>query len=329
MKSPKKAMEGIPQAVLNSGEKMPLIGMGTGTMCIPDNLTSVLIHAIEIGYRHFDTASLYGTEKHLGRAIREALRRDIIQTRSQLFITSKLWCNDGHGDRVLPAIKRSLENLGLDYLDLYLIHWPVSLKPEAKELPISKEDIIPMDFKSVWGAMEECQKLGLTKSIGVSNFSIKKLLELMTHATVPPAVNQVEMNPAWQQRRLREFCNEHGIHVSAWSPLGANGDSWGSLAVMDSPVLKQIAQAKGKSVAQVSLRWLYEQGVCITVKSFSKERMRQNLQIFDWELSPQDLLEINEISQRRGYSGEPFVSSGGPFKSLEELWDDEAYSQLA
>ncbi|XP_058078327.1 non-functional NADPH-dependent codeinone reductase 2-like [Magnolia sinica] len=317
-------MGGIPEAVLSSGEKIPLLGMGTGagTSVISDALVSTFIDAIDLGYRHFDTAALYGTERHLGEAIAEALRRGIIKTRSELFITSKLWCTDVHCDRVLPALKNTLENLGLEYLDLYLIHWPVRLKPGEKRFLFNRDDLLPIDLKSVWEAMEECQKLGLTKSIGVSNFSSKKLLQLMAHAKIPPAVNQVEMNPAWQQSKLREFCNEHGIHVSAWSPLGANGAYWGSLAVMESPILKQIANAKGKSIAQVSLRWLYEQGVSAVVKSFNKERMNANLQIFDWELSEQDLVEISQIPQHRGFSGELFVSPGGPFKTIEEIWEE-------
>ncbi|XP_058078329.1 non-functional NADPH-dependent codeinone reductase 2-like [Magnolia sinica] len=317
-------MSGNLEAVLSSGEKIPLLGMGTAAAAISDDLVSTFIQAIDLGYRHFDTAALYGTEQQIGKAIAEALRRGIIKTRSELFITSKLWCIDAHSNRVLPALRKTLENLGLEYLDLYLIHWPLGLKPAEYKFPFNKEDLVPMDFKSVWEAMEECQKLGLTKSIGVSNFSSKKLLQLMAHAKIPPAVNQVEMNAAWQQRKLREFCNEHGIHVSAWSPLGANGAYWGSLAVMESPILKQIAHARGKSIAQVSLRWLYEQGVSVVVKSFNKERMKENLQIFDWALSEQDLQEISQIPQHRGFSGEIFVSPGGPFKTIEELWDEEA-----
>ncbi|XP_058078328.1 non-functional NADPH-dependent codeinone reductase 2-like [Magnolia sinica] len=317
-------MSGNLEAVLSSGEKIPLLGMGTAAAAISDDLVSTFIQAIDLGYRHFDTAALYGTERYLGEAIAEALQRGIIKNRSELFITSKLWCTDAHCDRVLPALKETLGNLGLEYLDLYLIHWPVSLKPGKRGFPINKDDLLPIDLKSVWESMEECQKLGLTKSIGVSNFSSKKLLELMAHAKIPPAVNQVEMNAAWQQSKLREFCKAHGIHVTAWSPLAANGASWGSLVVMESPILQQIANARGKTVAQVSLRWLHEQGVSVVVKSFNKDRMKQNLQIFDWELSEQDLAEISQIPQRRGCSGEIFVSPGGPFKTIEEIWDEEA-----
>ncbi|KAL5995472.1 Non-functional NADPH-dependent codeinone reductase 2-like [Asimina triloba] len=316
-------MEKNPTAVLSSGEKIPLLASGTAGFPLPDEIVSSLIRAIQVGYRHFDTAAVYGSEPALGEAIAQALRLGIIESRSELFITSKLWCTDAHHDRILPALNKTLRNLGLEYIDLYLIHWPVSMKPGEHAFPFNKDDLLPMDFKAVWEAMEECQKIGLTKSIGTSNFSSKKLLKLLDHAKIPPAVNQVEMNPAWQQKRLREFCKEHGIHVMAWSPLGSNGAFWGSLAVMGSQILKQIADEKGKTIAQVCLRWLFEQGVTSAVKSFNQKRMEENRQILDWELTEEDLQQISRIPQSRGFPSEMFVSSSGPFKSIEELWDEE------
>ncbi|RZC93199.1 hypothetical protein C5167_029176 [Papaver somniferum] len=180
-----------------------------------------------------------------------------------------------------------------------------------------------MDYKSVWAAMEECQMLGLTKSIGVSNFSCKILQELMDTATIPPAVNQVEMNPMWQQKKLREHCKANNVLVTAYSPLGAKGTFWGSNAVIDSEVLNKIASARGKSLAQVSLRWVYEQGVSLLVKSYNEERMKENLKIFDWELTAEDLNAISELPQRRIAIADVLISANGPFKSLEELWDNE------
>ncbi|RWR75130.1 methylecgonone reductase-like protein [Cinnamomum micranthum f. kanehirae] len=317
--------EGVPETVLNSGEKIPMIGLGTASSPVPhDLLISSFISAIETGYRHFDTAALYGSEAPLGKAIAQALQQGLVKTREELFITSKLWCTEAHHDRVLPALKQTLQNLELDYIDLYLIHWPLSLKPGEIKFPFNKEDLLPMDFKAVWEAVEECQRLGLVKSIGVSNFSWKKLSQLMVNAKIPPAVNQVELNPAWQQRKLRDFCKENGILVSAWSPLGKNGAPWGSLAVMHSPILKEIAAAKGKSTAQVSLRWIYQQGVSVIVKSFNKERMKENLEIFDWELSEEELQQISQIPKHRGFSGELFISPNGPYKTLQELWDEDS-----
>ncbi|XP_043722315.1 methylecgonone reductase-like isoform X2 [Telopea speciosissima] len=314
--------EMIPQVALNSGYRMPLIGLGTACDHIPGNLTSTLINAIELGYRHIDTASLYKTEEFVGQAIAQALERGLIDNRSDVFVTSKLWCSDADHDLVLPALKETLRKLGLDYVDLYLVHFPLRIN-QGTGTPFQKDEILPFDMKGTWEAMEVCCRLGLAKSIGVSNFSSKKLSQLLTYATIPPAVNQVEMNPAWQQRKLRKFCDENGIHVSAWSPLGANGAHWGSFAVMKSPILGDLAVTKGKSIAQISLRWAYQQGASPIVKSFNEERMKENLQIFDWELTQEELDKINQIPQKRGYPGEMFVSPNGPYKSLEELWDEE------
>ncbi|PON89790.1 Aldo/keto reductase [Trema orientale] len=233
--------------------KIPCLGFGTATYPLggSDTMKESILHAIELGYRHFDTAPMYQTEECLGEAIAEALSLGLIRSRHDLFITSKLWSCDAHKDRVLPAIKNTLKKLRLEYIDLYLIHWPVALKqPGNYDFPFDKNELVALDFSSVWEAMEECQKLGLTKSIGVSNLSCKKLENLLVGAKIPPAVNQVEMNPVWQQKKLREFCEEKGILIMAYSPLGAKGTPWGTDRVMECEVLKEIASAKGKSVAQ-------------------------------------------------------------------------------
>ncbi|XP_059287351.1 protein REDOX 2-like [Lycium ferocissimum] len=321
----------IPRVKLNSGHEMPLIGMGTAPALPPhDQLVSTLVDAIEAGYRHFDTAALYGSEEALGRAIVEALQRGLIKSREDAFITSKLWCTDAHPDLVLPALNRTLGTLGMDYLDLYLIHLPVRLKKKVnsddyEDTRIEKEDVIPFDMIGTWQAMEECCRLGLAKSIGVSNFSCTKLSKLLHNATIPPAVNQVEMHVAWRQEKMLEFCKEKGIRVSAWSPLGANGISqWGNNAVMHSPVLKDIAIYKHKTVAQVALRWVYEQGASVIVKSFNKDRMKENLHILDWELSNEEVTRIQEIPPCTGFNVELiFVHPNGPFKSVDQFWDGE------
>ncbi|KAK7380115.1 hypothetical protein VNO78_32531 [Psophocarpus tetragonolobus] len=317
----------IPEVILISGQKMPVIGLGTATIppSPPQVLTPILIDAFEVGYRHFDTASLYETEEALGNAVAKALELGLINNRDELFITSKLWIADAHPHLVVPALYTSLEKLGLKYVDLYLIHWPMSFKPEAKGYHnILKENLLPsFDMKGVWEAMQECYRLGLAKSIGVSNFGMKKLTQLLENATIPPAVNQVEMNPTWQQRKLRDFCKQKGIHVSAWSPLGAYKSFYGTNAIMQSPILKEIACARQKSVPQIALRWIYEQGTIAIVKSFNKERMKENLDIFDWKLSQEESQKFNQIPQSRMYSGINYVSENGPYKTLEELWDGE------
>ncbi|KAI3996522.1 hypothetical protein MKX01_029257 [Papaver californicum] len=307
---------GVPVITLSSGKRMPALALGTFET-----------FAIEVGYRYFDTGASYGSEEVLGEAVAEALQLGLIKSRDELFISSNLWFTDAHPDRVLLALQNSLRNLKLEYLDLYMIHFPISLKPgkimEVITMDIPEDELLPMDYKSVWAAMEECQNLGFTKSIGVGNFSCKKLQELMATASIPPAVNQVEMSPVFQQKKPREYCKDNNILVSAVSVLGSNGTAWGSNAVMGSEVLKQIAMDRGKSVAQVSMRWVYEQGASLVVKSFSEVRMMENLNIFDWELTKEDLEKISEIPQRRILTADVLVSANGPFKSLQELWDDQ------
>ncbi|KAL4282068.1 hypothetical protein GQ457_03G007630 [Hibiscus cannabinus] len=321
-------MASIPDCALRwSGQRMPVLGFGTASDRVEgsDLVTKqAVLEAIKLGYRHFDTASFYKSEPALGEAIIEAVSLGLIKSRNDLFITSKLECADGFEDLVLPALKRSLQNLKLDYLDLYLIHWPLSLKKKSEEVSGDKEYVfVPMDLRSVWAAMEDCQRLGFTKSIGLSNFTCKKVAYILSIAKIPPVVNQVEMNPLWQQKKLKDFCHGNGILLSAYSPLGAVGTSWGSNRVMDCEVLKEIAKAKGKTVAQVCLRWAYEQGVSVIVKSFNAERMKQNLEIFDWSLSEEELKMMDQIPQSRGCPAEFFVSEDGPYKTLEELWDGE------
>ncbi|XP_050374070.1 non-functional NADPH-dependent codeinone reductase 2-like [Argentina anserina] len=317
----------IPEVVLGSsnGQRtMPVFGFGTAA----DNLDSIalknaVLEAIILGYRHFDTASIYTSEQTLGEAVAEAISRGLITSRGQLFITSKLWCNDAHPDLVIPALKKSLHNLQMEYLDLYLIHWPISGKPGELVYPLTEDVLVPLDLKGVWATMEESQRLGLTKSIGVSNFSSKKIENLLSFATILPSVNQVEMNPFWQQKKLRDFCKSNGVVVTAYSPLGGIGTSWGSSHVLESKVLQGIAEARGKTIAQICIRWVYQAGAAVVVKSYNKERLKKNAQVFDWELSEEDLEKINQIPQHKVILREEYVSANGPFKSLEELWDGE------
>ncbi|XVF43480.1 hypothetical protein PTKIN_Ptkin02bG0043400 [Pterospermum kingtungense] len=312
------AME-VPAIKLSSCElTMPVIGMGTSSSppVAPETTKAAIIEAIKAGYRHFDTAFAYRSEQPLGEAIAEALHLGLIKSRDELFITSKLWSSFAEKHLVVPAIKMSLRNLQLDYIDLYLIHLPLRLSQEVKQLPVIREHIFPLDIKSVWEEMEDCKNLGLTKAIGVSNFSCKKLEELLSTAKIPPAVNQVEMNPLWQQKKLREFCKARDIHVSAFSPLGANNTEWGDNRILDCHVLEEIAMAKGKTTAQISLRWLYEQGVSSIAKSFNEERMRQNLDIFDWSLTEEESKNISQLPQRKGLT---LASILGPHDLALEL----------
>ncbi|XP_054819683.1 NAD(P)H-dependent 6'-deoxychalcone synthase-like [Prosopis cineraria] len=295
-----------------------VIGPGTATRSMRKDITKeAVIEAIKLGYRHFDTASFYGTEESLGSGIAEALQLVLIKSRDELFITSKLWCTDNHPLHVIPALQRSLGTPKLEYLDLHLIHWPVSAKPDGTmKFPFDENELVPFDLKGVWAEMEKCKNMGLTKSIGVSNFSTKKLQNLLSFANFPPTVNQVLTNPCWQQKRLREYCKAKGIIVTAYSALGAKGASWGTNEVLHNELLKEIAQAHGKSVAQVCLRWAYEQGVSFALKSYIKERMKQNLEIFEWSLVEDDHEKISQIKQLHSFDGST--------SSLEALFDGES-----
>ncbi|KAL3824303.1 hypothetical protein ACJIZ3_020332 [Penstemon smallii] len=293
----------IPTVSLSNCEKaMPVIAMGTSSYPPADFETTkaAILEAIKVGYRHFDTAFAYGSEKAVGEAIVEALGLGLIQSRDQLFITTKLWASFADPPQIVPACKASLQNLQLEYVDLYLIHIPVRLTEMVSKTPVEREVIQPLDIKGVWESMEECKRLGLTKAIGISNFSCRLTQEVLSVAKIPPAVNQVEMNPLWQQNKLRDLCREKGIHITAYSPLGANNTKWGDNRVVESDVLARIANARGKTTAQVALRWVYEQGVSLATKSFNKERMKQNLQIFDWALTQQDLESIDKLPQVKG-----------------------------
>uniref|UniRef100_A0A7N0UV34 NADP-dependent oxidoreductase domain-containing protein n=1 Tax=Kalanchoe fedtschenkoi TaxID=63787 RepID=A0A7N0UV34_KALFE len=292
----------IPEVSLTGTVSMPVVGMGTGSYPPADQQTvrAAVLEAIKAGYRHFDTAFVYGSEPAIGAAIVEAISAGLIHSRQELFITSKLWASFAEPHLVLPAIHSSLRNLKLDYLDLYLVHWPLRLSPEARSVPPLDEHVYPLDIKSVWEAMEECQNMGLAKAIGVSNFSCAKLTELLSYAKIRPAVNQVELSPAWHQKHLRKFCKDNGIHVTAYSPLGASGTKWGDGRILESDVLQEIAEAKGKSVAQVAMRWVYEQGVSVVAKSYNKERMSNNIDIFGWSLTDYELRKIDQFPQCKG-----------------------------
>ncbi|KAG2542247.1 deoxymugineic acid synthase 1 [Panicum virgatum] len=302
---------------------LPRIGLGTAVQGPrPDPVRRAVLRAMQLGYRHFDTAAHYATEGPIGEAAAEAVRTGVVASRGELFVTSKVWCADAHPDRVLPALRRTLSNLQMEYVDLYMVHWPVTMKAGRFTGPFTPEDMEPFDMRGVWEAMEECHRLGLARAIGVCNFSCRKLEALLSFATVPPAVNQVEINPVWQQGKLREFCTGEGIQLCAYSPLGAKGTHWGSDSVMDSGVLHEIARSKGKTVAQVCLRWVYEQGDCLVVKSFDEARVKENLDIVGWELT-EERQRISKIPQRKINQGRRYITEHGQYKSLEELWDGE------
>ncbi|TVU31410.1 hypothetical protein EJB05_23094, partial [Eragrostis curvula] len=318
----------VPAVPLSSGKPMPRVGMGTASFPFEEReghvVREAVLRAIDAGYRHFDTAAVYRSERALGDAVAEAVRTGTVASRDDLYITSKLWMADAHPGHVLPALNKTLQNLQMEYVDLYLIHNPVSLRlrPVAGDSVVEKADLVALDMKGVWEEMEECHRRGLAKAIGVSNFSCKKLEHLLSFAIICPAANQVEVHPYCRQNKLREFCKEKGIQLCGYSPLGGKGAPWGNNSVMDCPVLKQIAQDRGKTVAQVCMRWVYEQGDCVITKTFNEQRMRENLSIFNWELTEEDCRKISSLPESRG-NYDFLVHESGPFKTVDEVWDGE------
>ncbi|KAL3677807.1 hypothetical protein R1sor_020763 [Riccia sorocarpa] len=311
---------------LNNGDWMPAVACGAA---IPKETTGESMQkALELGYRHFDTAQSYGrSEELLGTVLQEAFKRGLVK-REDLFITTKIWPVDLHPPDIIPALKRSLRTLQLDYVDMYLIHWPVRLRPEAVWPNLSEEDYLPLDMPGCWKVLEECVHLGLTKGIGVSNWSVKNLKALVSHATIIPAVNQIERHPGLEQTPIVNYCKQIGTVVTGYSALGGPGyrdlaGAYGTTAVLESPVLAKIGAKYDRTSAQVALRWALDTGCGLVVKSANPTRLAQNVDLFDFSLTEEDLEEIKKMPEVRGLSGEWFVGPGSPYKTIDDLWADE------
>jgi len=265
---------------LNNGVKMPWFGIGVFKVEEGPELVHAVKFAIKHGYRSIDTAAIYGNEEGVGQGIDEGIQEAGI-SREELFVTSKVWNADLGYEATLAAYETSLKKLGLDYLDLYLIHWPVAGK-----------------YKDAWRALETLYKEGRVKAIGVSNFQVHHLKDLMKDAEIKPMVNQVEYHPRLTQKEVQAFCQEHGIQMEAWSPLMQG-------QLLDHPILQEIANKHNKSIAQIILRWDLQNGVITIPKSTKEHRIVENSSIFDFELTKEDMERINGLNQNHRVGPDP------------------------
>lgn len=264
------------KVVLNNGVEMPVFGLGTYLSGSGRETKDMVLYALEIGYRHIDTARSYGNERDIGEVIKKSGL-----PREELFITTKLWNSDHGFHRALAAFEESCEDLGLDYVDLYLIHWPVqNLRNES------------------WRALEKLQVEGKCRSIGVSNYTINHLKELFDISPVIPAVNQVEFSPFLYQKDLLEFCRMNNIQFESYSPL-TKGHMLGD------PRLSKMAQKYSKSPAQILIRWTLQKEVVVIPKSSRKERIRENADVFDFVISPEDMDALDAFNKNLRVSWDP------------------------
>jgi alcohol dehydrogenase (NADP+) len=315
---------GMKYFTLHSRAIMPGIGLGTWNSD-PGVVGGVVKAAIEIGYRHIDCAHIYGNEKEIGETLSDIFRGGKIE-RKDLFITSKLWNTEHNPSDVEPALRNTLADLGLDYIDLYLIHWPVLLGKDSNSGNFLPLDEIPI--AETWKALERCVDAGLVKDIGVSNCSVKKIKSLLQTARIPPSVNQVERHPYHQNPELLDFCQNQGIHVTAYSPLGSKerptAEAYHEKPVLDDPIILSIATKHGVTPAQILLQWALSCGTSAIPKSVQLKRLQENLDAVKGStLDSEDLQKIASIDKHRRYvDGTFWCPEGSPY-TLENLWDEE------
>ena len=278
-------MTAVPEILLNNGRSIPQFGFGVFQIKPADTVEAVST-ALKTGYRHIDTAEMYGNEKEVGEAIAKSGL-----DRADVFVTSKL-SNDAHlPDDARAAFDLSLEELGFDYLDLFLIHWPLPTRYDG-------------DFVSTWRTLEEFYRDGRARSIGVSNFQPHHIRRLHAEAEIPPALDQIEVHPYLTQDDVRGFCAEHQIAIEGWSPLGQGRE-------LDDPTIREIAERIGKTPAQVVLRWHIERGDIVFPKSVTPARIKENFAIFDFELSGEDVEAITALDKNERSGPDPDTFTGG------------------
>jgi diketogulonate reductase-like aldo/keto reductase len=301
---------------LNNGNKVPLIGLGTWKADKDTVAPAVEYAVIKAGYRHIDCASIYGNEKEIGTAFQKIFSSGI--KREEVFVTSKLWNTEHHPKNVEAACRQTLKDLQLEYLDLYLIHWGIAFKHGGDSEPLDANGRVltePVSIQETWAAMEKLVEKGLVKSIGVANFTTIMLVDLLTYAKIKPVMNQIELHPYLTQMELIDFCKNHHIAVTAYSPLGTPGGlREGDPVLLEDAVIKEIAKSHQKSPAQILLNWSVGRNTIVIPKSAQPERLNENISIFDFELTPTEREKINNLNKNYrfvhplGWWGLPYFS---------------------
>jgi len=314
-----RAMHALPFA---NGDAMPALGLGTWRL--PPELTAATVRsALELGYRHLDAAAIYGNEPQIGEALRQAFADGLVR-REELWITGKLWndCHEPH--EVRPALERSLADLGLEHLDLYLMHWPLAQR-RGVAMASSPEEQLSLEqvpLAATWAAMEELVDQGLTRHIGVSNFSGAKLKALAAGARIRPEVLQIERHPLLQQNALLAWCRENGVVVTGYGPLGSSGANRPPL-VLQHPQVVALAGQRGLTPAQLLLAWGIGCGTAVIPKSMQPARLAENLAAAGETLHRELMARLTALDEgRRLIDGSFWCLEGGPY-TLESLWDGE------
>ncbi|XP_067084253.1 aldo-keto reductase family 1 member A1-A [Osmerus mordax] len=306
---------------LSSGQRMPLVGLGTWKSS-PGQVKQAVLAALDFGYRHIDCAAAYSNEQEVGDALAERVGPGKALRRDEVFVTSKLWNTKHHPEDVEQACRSSLAQLGLSFLDLYLMHWPMAFQRGPELMPKRVDGSVcyaDTHYRDTWVAMETLVDKGLVKAIGLSNFNARQTDDVLSIAKHKPVVNQVECHPYLSQAELLSHCRSVAVCVTAYSPLGSGDRPWASPSepcLLEEPKLGAIAQRLHKSPAQVILRWHVQRGVVCIPKSVTPSRIQQNLQVFDFSLSESDMVEVASLNHNQRFIV-PAVERDG-----ERVWRD-------